>query len=322
MSTVPHRTMTSVLTLVVPAALVGTTLAVAAAWSDELPNPVAVHFDSDGPNRYASLAGLLWPSAAVSLLVGVGCWVLAYFWGRAALARRTASATAVGVAGLMAALTIGILDLQRGLADAADVGDTGLVTVIALGVGIVGAVLGAVLMPGDVHHPAGGQVPADAPRLDLGADESASWVARAQSRATLVVGGAVALLTFVIAALSQLWAVAIVGVAILVLVLAMGRFTVVVDRRGLTVRSTLGWPRTGVPLDEVVRAEVVVVSPFREFGGWGLRVGRGGRVGVVLRTGEALQVERSGGRALVVTVDDAATAAALLNTLASRARVA
>ncbi|MFL1430121.1 MULTISPECIES: hypothetical protein [unclassified Nocardiopsis] len=50
------------------------------------------------------------------------------------------------------------------------------------------------------------------------------------------------------------------------------------------------------------------------------RLRRGGRVGLVLRRGEALMVERSGGRSFVVTVDDAATAAALLNTMAERAR--
>jgi hypothetical protein len=87
------------------------------------------------------------------------------------------------------------------------------------------------------------------------------------------------------------------------------------------VRSSLGRPRIVVPLDEVVRAEVVEVSPVAEFGGWGYRVGRAGRVGIVLRSGQALQVERTGGRSLVVTVDDADTAAALLNTLAARSRV-
>ena len=66
---------------------------------------------------------------------------------------------------------------------------------------------------------------------------------------------------------------------------------------------------------------MTTVSPLAEFGGWGYRVGRGGRVGVVLRTGEGLQVERSGGRSFVVTIDDAATGAALLNTLAARSRV-
>ena len=58
-----------------------------------------------------------------------------------------------------------------------------------------------------------------------------------------------------------------------------------------------------------------------DFGGWGWRTGLGGdRTGVVLRTGEALKVERTGGRLFFITTDDAAGAAALLNTLADRAR--
>lgn len=38
----------------------------------------------------------------------------------------------------------------------------------------------------------------------------------------------------------------------------------------------------------------------------------------MLRSGEALVVRRAGGREFAVTVDDSATAAALLNTLAHR----
>jgi hypothetical protein len=45
-----------------------------------------------------------------------------------------------------------------------------------------------------------------------------------------------------------------------------------------------------------------------------------GTVGVVVRGGESIAVERSGGRRFVITVDDAATGAALLNTVAERAR--
>jgi hypothetical protein len=59
---------------------------------------------------------------------------------------------------------------------------------------------------------------------------------------------------------------------------------------------------------------------LREFGGWGYRVGTDGTVGIVVRTGEGLRIRRTGDRSLVVTVDDAATGAALLNTLADRAR--
>ena len=68
------------------------------------------------------------------------------------------------------------------------------------------------------------------------------------------------------------------------------------------------------------RASVIDVSPLRDFGGWGWRVGHGGRTGIVLRSGEALLVEQTGGRSLVITVEDAAQGAALLNTMAVRAR--
>ena len=57
-------------------------------------------------------------------------------------------------------------------------------------------------------------------------------------------------------------------------------------------------------------------------GGWGLRVGRGGRTGLVVRSGQALEVERTGGRIVVVTVDDAARGAALLTAVAARGRAA
>ena len=55
-----------------------------------------------------------------------------------------------------------------------------------------------------------------------------------------------------------------------------------------------------------------------EFGGWGIRFGRGRRLGIVMRSGEALDVQNRNGSALVVTVDDAATAAALLKAVAAR----
>ena len=55
-------------------------------------------------------------------------------------------------------------------------------------------------------------------------------------------------------------------------------------------------------------------------GGWGWRTGVGGTIGIVMRKGEGIEVVHSGGKRLVVTVDDAETAAALLNTMADRAR--
>jgi hypothetical protein len=127
-----------------------------------------------------------------------------------------------------------------------------------------------------------------------------------------------ALLALVV--VTRIWPLLVVGALIVIVVVAMCWWVVRVDRTGLTIRSTTGWPRIHVPLDEVVRADVIEVRPLRDFGGWGLRVGRHGRVGVVLRSGQALLVQRTGGRSVAVTVDDAATAAGLLNAHADHAR--
>jgi hypothetical protein len=97
-------------------------------------------------------------------------------------------------------------------------------------------------------------------------------------------------------------------------------FRVRVDDQGLTVRSALGVPAFRVPLGEVETAEPAQIQAFAEFGGIGVRSVPGRRLGVVLRSGEALRVRRTDGREFVVTVDDAATAAALLTALVQRAR--
>lgn len=88
-----------------------------------------------------------------------------------------------------------------------------------------------------------------------------------------------------------------------------------VDRDGLHVRL-LGVRVLHVPLEEVVAADVVDVHPFREFGGWGLRMDLHGRVGWVTRQGRAVRVRRGDASEVLVTVDDATDVAATLNTLA------
>ncbi|WP_456788713.1 DUF1648 domain-containing protein [Cellulomonas sp. P5_C5] len=318
---VPHRAVTTVLTLGVPLALAAVPFVVAGAWASELPDPVAVHFGTDGPDGFSSLAGAVWPTAIATVVLALGSWALAFFWGRTALLRRIAAGTAVGMSAFLSTLVVGMLDLQRGLTDAAATDGFGLVVALSFVVGAGAAALAAWAVPRDAHQPATEPVPPTAPVLDLRPDEAASWVTHAESRSALVIGGSVAALLVALGLLLSLPALVVPAVLVAAAVLSSTRFTVTVDRRGLTVRSAVGRPRFAVPLDEVQEAAVTTVSPLPEFGGWGYRVGRGGRVGVVLRAGEALQVERSGGRAFVVTVDDAATGAALLNTLAARSRV-
>ena len=112
------------------------------------------------------------------------------------------------------------------------------------------------------------------------------------------------------------WPMAIVPVLLLVLLGLAGGWRVSAGPAGLTVRGLFGIPVMRVPIADIASAVAVGVRPMRDFGGWGIRgaVGRGGhwRTGVIVRAGDAIEVTRRSGKQFVVTVDDAATAAAVL----------
>ncbi|WP_182113505.1 MULTISPECIES: DUF1648 domain-containing protein [unclassified Actinotalea] len=319
---VPHRRTTLIWTLLVPALLTLAGLLVVWSWRGELPDPVASHWGADGVDGYSALPPLVLGIAATTavfclVMAGVGA-----FAGQAAMTRRFACGMAVWFAGFMQVTLLASLVGQRGLADASAAPSGG--GQVALGAVVVSAAALAVacLVPGDTPRPARSVPPADAPRLALGDSESAVWVRRAGPRHPAAMCLAVVAPALIVGAMTGTWwlsgAIAVVVGAV---VAAMLQWTVTVDRDGLAARSVVRAPVLRVPLDEIERADVVPARPFAEFGGWGLRTGRDGTTGVVVRGGDALRVHRTGGRRVVVTVDDAATAAALLNTLASRREV-
>lgn len=318
---VPHRLASTLFALALPLAVAAAGVLLTWSWAHELPDPVAVHWGAEGTaDGFGSVTSQLVVLAVTVTLLSAAAWALAFWWGRDASTRRLATGTSVGLALLLTVLVVGGLAAQRGLDDAADVGPLGGTVGLAVAVGLTAGALVAFAQPGDPARPATGAVPADAERLPLGPGERAAWTRTATGSAAVAIGGGA---TVVVAALAL--ALDVPGLWLLVLALgvllaATAVFRVRVDGTGLTVRSALGWPRLHVPADEVVAARTTQVRPLGDFGGWGYRVGAGGRTGVVLRSGGALEVERTGGRVFVVTVDDAGTAAALLNTLADRDR--
>ena len=86
--------------------------------------------------------------------------------------------------------------------------------------------------------------------------------------------------------------------------------------------------RIRIPLDRVVRAEVVSVKALGDFGGWGYRVAVGGRLsgvqGFVWQSGPALLVVASdpddptSQRREIAAIDDAEAAAGQINALIAR----
>lgn len=319
---VQHRASTTLLGLVLPLVILAAGAGVAESWRDDLPTRVAIHWDSNGPDGFSSLTALLVASVAGCAVLVVAFWAFAFWAGRVRALRQQAVGLNVGVATLIATLTVGTLAPQRDLADGSEAGGVGVAITVAVFGALALGLLIALVVPRDQPSPDTDRPGEDVPRIPLTADERAVWVRRTSSSTGVVITLVVAVLVAAAVTTSGTWGLLVVPVVLVLLSLAMFSWVVTVDVTGLTVRSTLGVPRKHLAVDEIVDATVDDVVPLRDFGGYGWRTSTDGRTGVVIRGGETLEVRSTGGRRFVVTVDDAATAAALLNAFADRHRAA
>jgi hypothetical protein len=295
---------------VLPALLLATIVVPLVLFWNDIPNPMATHWGISGEPDGSM------PPLALLLLVG-GIFVA--MWG--AVWRVSShypyetpsfAAGLIGAGGLLATVQWIAVLANRDRADWTDAGEfTGLHIVVAVVVALAAGYLGWRISGGSQgsDRPEG-----DRPTLDLAADQTAVWAG--SGRGPLLVAIGVVLLVIAVAVWS--WtSVALIGIALLVLTFAQVRATV--SARGVLV--SLGWlglPSWTVPMSRIEGAEVEDVRPM-SYGGWGYRLRPGIRA-LVVRGGPGLRIVRSGTPDLVLTVDDAATGAALINTLRARNR--
>lgn len=290
-------------------AYVGTFL----AYYDRLPGRIATHFSADGrADDFTSRATALWFGAGLLVVLGVLFTALTMASKDGKGARLTAAA------GVGTAVTLGYPLIVTVLpnADSQAPAEVRLPMWHMAVLLLAGAATGALVwrLAGSEPRPAAAP---PAPSLLLAEGEAAVWSRSMTSRTLLFAAGAVAVGGLFGLAFGPWWAGALPLLLGFVCV-AIASVRVTVDRRGLTVASTvLPGPRLAVPLGRVTEAGSVQVNALGDFGGWGYRI-RPNRRGVVLRSGEALSVRTAGGREYVVTVDDSTTAAALLNGLVER----
>jgi len=112
----------------------------------------------------------------------------------------------------------------------------------------------------------------------------------------------------------------LVHVLMLALLELFAKVHVDVDQREIRIRyGYIGWLTQRVALARVVAARAFQLRPL-EHGGWGYRgsVRLFGRAAVIVRGGPALGLELADGKRLSVTVDDADTAARVINGILSR----
>ncbi len=297
-------------------------------WMGDVPNPVAIHWNGAGaPNGFA-------PPWAYLVMVVVAAWLLpvgiagsgiaAARKGKYSSMLRFLVASAVWLSVLMAVVSAGSIYIQRGLASAEDSPSVVPILLVGLGVATVLALISYTVLPKPpevVPDPESHVEP-----MALAPGENVVWSGIASSTRWILVPILMLAASLVVAAVftastksATAWVLLATSLFLLILMSMLGAFRVSVGNRGLLIRSYMGWPRDSVKFADVADVGVVNVNPVVDWGGWGWRIKPRAR-GVITRAGEALVVTRVNGTELVVTVDDARTAAAVLLALVDRAR--
>lgn len=295
-------------------------------WRVRLPDPVATHWGSGGtPDGFTSVDGVV-VSVAVTAAVGAALCLVAFVRRVEATTRRILAGTFCGTAVFVIVLIVALTGAQLDLAHSAAAPLSGWAFLLAAAGGVLTGVAAGYVLPaatGDGDSPpVVGEVPVAAPPAGVGV----LWSGRTTYAPTAMIVLASSVLALLgVAVVVGMWAILLpVALVIAVATVATGLVRVTVSAQQVRFAGPLGRPRVLIPLAEIERAEVVPVSALKDFGGWGLRIGFSaklkGAAGFVLRSGPGLVVVRTGDapkpfRRDVVVVDDAATAAAIINSL-------
>ena len=292
------------------------------------PARVATHWGYSGPpNGFGSpyTYPILMASISLVLIAVLGGGTV-LFTHRGPLTRviKLLAVTSTWVTVLLGVSLIASLVTQRTTAAVHQAASPGPWLLVGAVIGLALAAGGWFVLPKAVRVSAVDDSPA-VPPVALTGSERASWhrTATASRRVTWLLIGltllvGVAELVVIYTSSGRAWPVAFVPILLMLIVLATLTWTVRIDGRGVLLRSAIGVPYFRIPLDNIVSASVVQVHAVAEYGGWGVRWNLAGRMGIILRSGEALQIHRAKGVDIVITIDDATTAAGLINALVQR----
>ncbi|KJL34900.1 MAG: DUF1648 domain-containing protein [Microbacterium sp.] len=301
-----------------------------------LPATVATHWDASGaPNAY----GPPWVLALVTGLIGLvvpgtlfAVSLPGLLRGHRGLVFRLLGAIGLGVAGFLTAAGISstLANLRAADGGSAHAGGSWWVLLAGLALGLIGWFA----QPSQGGLPFSAPIAPTSPAAPVGETASGA-LPRAWTATTALPRGAVVPIVAALLLVGLItvdawftggggavaWITTIAFVLLLVASATLAAYHVRVDAGGFIVVSALGLPRFRIPLDDIARVRTVQVEPLRDFGGWGLR-GLPGRLGVVPRRGDGIEVTRLDGRRLTVTAPDASTGAAVLTSLVAERRAA
>jgi len=289
-----------------------------------LPEPLASHFGPSGaPNDKLPLLAFAAVQAGLVLVPA------ALAWPRARGANSSSAAGRLALLGFSSTLSamVAVLTLRLNWdravwTEAAHFELWFLLPLLGLPMAVA-AVLGALgrrLWPGS-----GMASPLGAEALPLAPGERAYWSGVAHNRWLLVLAVGLVIQSWILSlVLSKApmvsSSVLLIHLLVLPVLELLSRIRVSINEQGLTIHyGHLGWIRQRVPLARIASATAFELEPLAH-GGWGYRgsLRWRGRAAVVVRSGSALRLELQDAKQFCITVDDAETAAALLNGFVQR----
>ncbi|GAA1939955.1 hypothetical protein GCM10009775_34880 [Microbacterium aoyamense] len=314
----------------IPLVVVTGALVLMLVWLPGMPETIAIHWNARGEADGFAAART---TPALFAAVGYGLPLLLSLLGLAGNREgewgptyRFLATISLATTAFLTTLITWTFAAQRGLADTHDAPSIVPALAVGAGLGVAAGVAGWFAQP--KLTVSGGSAAGDSvPAITLEPGERVVWLrttTMARGGVFAIVGSTVLVaglaVAFALIGIDIWWVMALIALLFAVLAVTTCVFRVRVDSSGLRVVSPVGIPRFRVALDDISSVSVVHVNPMAEFGGWGIRLGVDGRFGIVLHSGQAIQVVRRSGKTFVVTVDDAETGAALLTALAARAR--
>lgn len=290
-----------------------------ATWWDRLPDPLASHWGFGGePNDSLGRTAF-----AVLMLGAVAISGLSAAW----VSRRPdAQPTHLSVPIVLATFLEWTLVLIAGAALIANLDAAGwqnadelpvpLSFVMVVPAALVAAGVGSIARTLEQPTAVLGQTPSS---VGLVAGERAAWIGTVRVMWPVYLGGAMSIVGILMIVTAGLGPALLLVVAS-AMVMAFASVRVTADRSGLAIAyGPFGWPRTRIALDRIERVTVIEV-PRGSHGGWGYRgsLRLMGKAALVLRSGEAIQVDLQDGKQFIVTIDGAEAAAGTLNDLSAR----
>jgi hypothetical protein len=284
-------------------------------WGRQLPDRLATHWGASGPADGFMSRGVAYAVIASLLAAGIVVLVVAATRRRPTIDVAMGFAVSGGLAcGIAGGSSIALVSANRNVSPAAGPPTLSIATLVASLAALIIFVLttGVLASSLAVDQP----LPLAAVPLPTHAGERVIWTGTSRPNPLLfVVMGLLVVVNVIIGLVRGQWGFAstfgiVVGVALLI----MTGNRVTVGPTGLRASMGLfGVPRVNIPLEKIVQASALDVRPLK-WGGWGYRgnVTVAKRAAMVVRAGDGIRLDLVGGLVLVVTVDDAATGASVL----------